>query len=147
MLTKKAINKDKESLKIYAAAVGMELRGEFDEAAAALDSLIRDFPGSSLLARAVYFKALMLEKGGNQNAAAEALLNFAEKYPLDDYAPKALERLGMITEADDPDSASVIFGQVMERYPEYPFISRIREKYITAKKAKAGRKTSGKNGG
>ncbi|MBN2184770.1 MAG: tetratricopeptide repeat protein [Candidatus Krumholzibacteriota bacterium] len=138
VLTKKAMADGKESLKIYSAAVQMELRGEFDKAAAALDSLIRDFPGSYLFAAAVYSRALLLEKGGNPHAAAEALLRFAEKYPLDDLAPKALEKYAVLIEAEYPDSASIIFGQVMERYPEYHFISRVREKYISSKKSKGG---------
>jgi len=136
MVCKKAIKNDKESLKIYASATELELQGKFGKAAAALGFLVNDHRESVLYSRAVYYRATLLEKNGEKEKAEMELLDFSENNPLDDYAPRALEKLGSMVEAVDPVAASVFLGQVLERYPEYPFISRIREKYIALKKLK-----------
>ncbi|MBN2070738.1 MAG: tetratricopeptide repeat protein [Candidatus Krumholzibacteriota bacterium] len=135
MIARKAIDSDRKSLDIYAVAVRMRLKGEFAGASDTLRSIVNRYPDSVLFARAVCFRGSMLERSSERGLAKKELARFVDKYPLDDCAPKALELLGQMMEKDDPDSASACFGALLERYPEYPFISRVREKYIALKKS------------
>ncbi len=136
IMIKKSLKGHGGSLILFSKAAGLESRGEFDEAVSVLDSMIADFPGSPAVAKGVYLKARILELKGDRGSAGEALLWFSEEYPLGDRAPEALEKLAVMVDADFPDSSAAILGKILERYPEYVFISRIREKYISANRAK-----------
>ncbi|MGD1047298.1 MAG: tetratricopeptide repeat protein [Candidatus Krumholzibacteriaceae bacterium] len=122
----------------YRGAVLAQSRGEF---AAAIDSLAAlgvRYPESSLAPRALFLKAeIEADAGasGDVHAAAPAaaradFARLAETWPLHDLAPRALERLADLEGRDNPGEAIVQYGQLMERYPDYPFIERVRERYI-----------------
>lgn len=138
MLTKSALEEGTGSLNLYALSEKEQSRGRFEAAARALDSLETAFPGSVILTRAVYMKGLVKEKAGKVDEARQILMGLVENHPMDDYAPRALEELGRMAEKASPDSAAVFYGRVLERYPEYPFIARIRRRYIALKKTAGG---------
>ena len=125
------------TLATYRAAVLAQSQGEF---AAAIDSLAAlgvRYPESSLAPRALFMKAeIEADAGGgvatgSARAAARAdFARLAETWPLHDLAPRALERLAELEGRDNPGEAVAKYGQLMERYPDYPFIERVRERYI-----------------
>ena len=141
------------ALGLYRAAVLAHSRGE---SAAALDSLAalgRRFPESSLAPRALFMKgeieaesaALGGTAGGAGDPSGAAAIAAAradftrlvESHPLHELAPRALERLAELAAREDPVEALSRYGTLMERYPEYPFMERVRERYVALGKTAA----------
>jgi len=58
----------------------------------------------------------------------------AERYPMSVYAPAALERLGDFVSSNRPEEALKQYRASIERYPDNPFISRVRRKYVNLSK-------------
>ena len=81
-------------------------------------------PGGAATAPGDFAPSSMLD------AARSDFTRLAERYPLHDLAPRALEELGGLSEREDPDGAIKQYGELMERYPDYPFMERVRERYI-----------------
>jgi len=118
------------ALALYRAAALAESRGEYTAAIDSLAALEERFPQSSLAPRAIFMKAGIEEASAKPDAARADFTRLAESWPLDDLAPRALERNAALSERQDPAGALAQYGLLMERYPEYPFMERVRERYI-----------------
>ena len=103
-----------------------------------LAALGKRYPESSLAPRALFMKAEIEADAGGAAATAVALRDaaradfakLAETWPLHDLAPRSLEQLAELEGRDNPGEAVAEYGRLMERYPDYPFIERVRERYI-----------------
>ena len=136
------------ALGLYRAAVLERSRGGRAEALDSLAALERRFPESSLAPRAMFTKgeieaeagARVTGTGGSADpalvAAARAdFTRLVESHPLHELAPRALERLAELAMPENPAEALSRYGTLMERYPEYPFMERVRERYVALGKA------------
>jgi tetratricopeptide (TPR) repeat protein len=123
------------ALSRYRAAVLAESRGEYALAVDSLAALEETFSESSLAPRAVFMKALIEVETGKRDAARADFARLAEKWPLDELAPRALERKAGMYEQQDPAEALAQYGLLMERYPDYPFLERVRERYVALGKS------------
>lgn len=129
------------ALDLYRAAVVASERGELASAIDSLAALEGGFPESSLAPRAMFMKGELAASSGEPGAVEAAraeLERLAESFPLHDLAPRALERLASLAERDDPGEAFARYGRLMERYPDYPFMERVRERYVALGKSAAG---------
>ncbi len=68
-------------------------------------------------------------------AARADFTRLAERFSLHDLAPRALEKLAGLAERRNPGEAIKQYGMLMERYPDYPFMERVRERYIALGKS------------
>jgi tetratricopeptide (TPR) repeat protein len=130
-----ALPEGRGALDLYRAAALTRSRGA---PAAALDSLAaleRRYPASSLAPRAIFVKGEIEAETGAVAAAAADFAKLVESYPLHELAPRALERLAGLAEGERPAEALSTYGALMERYPDYPFMERVRGRYVTLGKA------------
>jgi tetratricopeptide (TPR) repeat protein len=128
------------ALGLYRAAVIERSRGDRAAALDSLSALERRFPRSSLAPRAIFMKGeIEAESGapeagaGGVSALAAARADFTrlvESYPLHELAPRALERLADLAAGENPAEALSRYGALMERYPDYPFMERVRGRYV-----------------
>jgi tetratricopeptide (TPR) repeat protein len=133
---KGAIPEGTGALDLYRSSVRASGRGKYAEAIDSLAALEARFPLSSLVPRAIFMKGtLEAASGGPPDQARSDFTRLAEKYPLHDLAPRALEELGALAERESPDRAIEQYGALMERYPDYPFMERVRERYIALGKS------------
>ena len=123
------------ALALYRAAALAESRGEYAAAIDTLAALEKRFPQSSLAPRAIFMKAGIEAAYGTPDAARADFARLAESRPLHDLAPRALERNAALSERHDPAGALAQYGRLMERYPDYPFMERVRERYIALGKS------------
>ncbi len=144
MDVKGAMPEGSGALGLYRAAVLARPRGENAAALDSLSALGRRFPESSLAPRALFMKGEIEEEsaalgetaggaGGYAAAMAAARADFTrivESHPLHELAPRALERLAELDARENPAEALSRYGTLMERYPEYPFMERVRERYV-----------------
>jgi len=126
-----SLNDGGAGLETYVGAVNDAAAGRFDEALAAFDSLEDEAPGTAMAARAAYMRSGILLELGRAGEAAAVLETLAERYPLDRFAPRALDRLGTMAEAGDPQKASAYYAGVIEKYPDYIFMERVRSRYMS----------------
>lgn len=136
---KGAMGEGDGALASYRGAVLAQSRGEFAAAMDSLAALGKRYPESSLAPRALFMKAgIEADSGASGAATAVALRDaaradfakLAETWPLHDLAPRSLEQLAELEGRDNPGEAVAEYGRLMERYPDYPFIERVRERYI-----------------
>jgi tetratricopeptide (TPR) repeat protein len=143
MDVKGAMTEGPGALGLYRAAVLERSRGNYAASIDSLAALQRRFPESSLAPRATFMKG-EIEAGaaprgmGGEGSVSPALVvaaradftRLVESYPLHELAPRALERLAELAAQEDPAEALSRYGTIMERYPEYPFMERVRERYV-----------------
>jgi TolA-binding protein len=132
-----SLNDGGAGLETYVGAVNDASAGRFGAALAALDSLEGEAPGTGLAARAAYMRSGILLELGRAGEAAAVLEGLAERYPLDRFAPRALERLGAMAEAGDPQKASACYASIIEKYPDYIFMERVRNRYMSLQRKSA----------
>jgi hypothetical protein len=75
---------------------------------------------------------------GRPDAAVADYTKLTERFPLHELAPRSLERIADMAERRSAAEAIKDYGVIMERYPDYAFLERVREKYITLGKAAPG---------
>lgn len=124
------MDEDPAFLDLYASALRAEAKGEFSEAAEVLDKAAARFPESSLLTRAIFLKGCMKESLGMKEEAKEVFLGLVEEFPEDEFAPRALERAGEMEERGAAGEAARLYARILEEYPGYPFLARIRKRYV-----------------
>ena len=72
---------------------------------------------------------------GRSDEARLDLEHLAERFPLSGLAPRALERLGLLLEKENPEESARRYEEIMERYPDDPFLERVRTRYIAIQKS------------
>ncbi len=130
-----AMREGTDALDLYRGAVIARERGNGGAAVDSLGALERRHPESALAARAIFMRAEIAEEEGREAEASADFERVAERFPAHELAPRALERLAAITERRDVAAALQRYGAIMERYPEYPFMERVRGRYVALGKA------------
>lgn len=132
MLVKEASVEDRAPLDCFREADAALARGMLRAAADSLDAFRDRYPMSLLLPRVCFMRAEIHLIGGDPEAAADLWKELAESFPMHDLAPRALER---VAETSEPDEARELYEKIIERYPDDPFIGRIRGRYIAIRKS------------
>lgn len=130
LLVKEALREGRAPLDCYREALALRAAGSLSVAADSLGALIERHPSSALHPRALYERAELDIRSGNEERAVRDLETLAERYPLSDLAPRALERLAELEREDDPRRAGELYEAILERYPDDPFLERVRRAYI-----------------
>lgn len=129
VLVKQAEREGGAPLALFGAGLLAARAGRAGEAVDSLDALAGRYPGSVLAPRALFEGALLLEREGDEAAARERLERIAAEYPLDRLAPRAIERLATTLERSDLAGAARWYAVLIERYPDDPWATRVRERY------------------
>ncbi|HMA75958.1 MAG TPA: hypothetical protein VKO43_01475, partial [Candidatus Krumholzibacteriaceae bacterium] len=129
MLIKREMDGEEGALDLFASACLSAARNELAGAADSLRALKRRFPRSTLIPRALLMRASLEIESGLRGKAEEDLKEIAEDYPMSSSAPAALEKLADLISSERPREALKHYRISIERYPDNPFISRIRKKY------------------
>ncbi len=135
MMVRAALNDGGGGLDLYRAAVLAGERGEFAAAIDSLEMLEARHPNSVLGPRALFLRAGFEESAGRRDGAVRDFSRLAELYPLHELAPRALERVGLILEEERPGEAERHFKTIMERYPDDPFLERVRMRYMALRRS------------
>lgn len=135
MTVRAALGDGGGGLDLYRAAVLAGERGEFAAAIDSLEVLEARYPQSVLGPRALFLRAGFEESAGRRDGAVRDFTRLAERYPLHELAPRALERVGLILEKDLPGEAEMHFKTIMERYPDDPFLERVRMRYMALRRS------------
>jgi tetratricopeptide (TPR) repeat protein len=134
MDVKGAVPEGPGALGLYRAAALERSRGNRPAAIDSLAALEMRFPGSSLAPRSTFMKAEIEEESAALDAARADFARLVENHPLHELAPRALERLAEMAARANPAEALARYGTLMERYPDYPFMERVRavprERYV-----------------
>jgi tetratricopeptide (TPR) repeat protein len=134
MAIKGALGEGGGPLALYRGAVLARDRGAYPAAVDSLAALVERYPQSILAPQALFMKAGMEaasdEPGAGLAAARADFERLAEGWPLHDLAPRALEEIAGLAASDNPGEAAERYRRLMERYPDYPFMERVRERYI-----------------
>ncbi len=134
MLIKRGIENEESALDLVASARFLASRGKIAGAIDSLRMLEERFPESPLLPRAFLRRASFEIEAGMNNAAEADLRKIPEMYPMSVCATLALERLGDFVSLNRPEEALKQYRILIERYPDNPFISRVRKKYANLNK-------------
>jgi tetratricopeptide (TPR) repeat protein len=132
MLVKEALVEDTAPLDCYRGAYVALAQGMVRTAADSLDAFQQRYPLSLLIPRAIFMRAEIHLIDGDPEAAAGLWKGLAEAYPLHGLAPRALERTAEIA---GPGESVELYEKIIERYPDDPFIGRIRNRYIALRKS------------
>ena len=135
LLVKEALREGRAPLDCYREALALRAAGSLLSAADSLGALIDRHHSSALRPRALYERAELDIRSGNADRAARDLEALAESYPLSDLAPRALERLADLRRGDDPRRAGELYEAILERYPDDPFLERVRRAYIALRRS------------
>jgi len=135
LLVKEALREGRAPLDCYREALALRSAGSLRAAADSLGALIERHLSSVLHPRALYERAELDIRSGNGERAARDLETLAERYPLSDLAPRALERLADIERKDNPRRAEELYEAILERYPDDPFLERVRRAYIAIRRS------------
>ncbi len=144
ILLKRALNEEneqkgdsiggKKTLELYRRAVMARERGDREKATADLSRITENYPSSSLAPVALYRIAEIKQESGQLEIAAEYFNRLSEEYLLHELAPGALERIAGIKEENESEEAMRLYQEIMKRYPDYPFMERIRDRYVALSK-------------
>ena len=132
MLVKEALTEDTAPLDCYREAYVALDRGMAGVAADSLDAFQQRYPRSLLIPRVRFMRAEIHLLMGDLVAAAGLWTELAEEFPLNELAPRALERVAGLAGADE---AAGLYEKIIERYPDDPLIGRIRNRYIALRKS------------
>ena len=132
ILIKEALIEDRAPLDCYREAYVSLARGCVGAAADSLDSFRQRYALSLLFPSVLFMRAGIYLDDEDPEAAAGLWIELAEGFPLHDLAPRALERVAGIAGGSE---AAELYEKIIERYPDDPFIGRIRSRYIALRKS------------
>jgi tetratricopeptide (TPR) repeat protein len=135
MIVKKAMTEGAGPLDCYAGALLAAEGGDFTGAVDSLGALERRYPDSSIIPRAMLRKGELLIRLHRSAEAERHLALLSERYPLNEAAPRALELLGGLLEEKRPAEAALRYEEIIERYPDDPFLGRVRNKYVALRES------------
>jgi tetratricopeptide (TPR) repeat protein len=124
----------KRSLELYRRAILALECGDVEVATSLLGKIVEKYPAASLAPVALFSMAEMKNSAGIIEEAASDFTRLSKDYPLHELAPRAMERAGMINESSEPAGAMRVYEEIMERYPDYPFMERVRIRYVSLSK-------------
>jgi len=126
------------ALSLFSRASYLVEVGRLSEAMELFDSLTTRYPESFLAPYALGRKADIMSGLGRLDEEVHLLDRIAEKYPDSELAPGALERVAGIVEGLDTKKAIDLYGTIIERYPDYQFIERVRKRFLEMRKMSKG---------
>jgi len=132
---KESMTEDKRALELYREAAVASDRGEYERSLDSLGALEERFPSSVLVPRERFMRGDLEAALGRVDRSRAEFARLAESFPLHELAPRALERVADLAAARSPAEALAQYGVVIERYPDYPFLERVREKYVALGKS------------
>jgi len=135
MMVKKSLDEGREPLDLYRTAYGARESGDFNSALDSLDAFESRYSWSVLFPRVLFERAELETLAGRSDEARLDLERLAERFPLSGLAPRALERIGLLLERENPEEAVRRYEEIMERYPDDPFLERVRTRYIAIQKS------------
>jgi len=135
LLVKEALGDGTGPLDCYRGALALRARGDLRAAADSLGALVERYPSSPLSGRALFERAEIDILEGNEERAVRALRTIPELYPMSDLAPRALERLAGLARDGDTERAMELYETILERYPDDPFLERVRRAYMSLRRA------------
>ena len=121
-------------LDCYREALALEAAGSPAAAADSLGAFIERYPASALIPRALYERAGLDIATGREGRAIDGLRSLAELHPLSELAPRALERLAGLERGRDRGRAMELYEAILERYPDDPFLERVRRAYMALRR-------------
>jgi tetratricopeptide (TPR) repeat protein len=125
-------------LDCYRGVLALRASGSSGAAADSLGALIDRYPSSALIPRALYERAELDIRSGMEERAVRDLERIAELYPLSELAPRALERLALLERGKENGRAEELYEAILERYPDDPFLERVRRAYIALRRSAGG---------
>lgn len=134
LMVKGAMAEGGGALDIYREALVMGERGNYDEAIDSLEALEARYAASMITPHAIFLESEFEELAGRPDRARENYIRLTEQFPLHEFAPRALERLGLLLEDANPEDAMRRYTDIMERYPNDPFLERVRNRYMALRK-------------
>jgi tetratricopeptide (TPR) repeat protein len=135
LLVEETLREGPEPLDCYRGALALRVAGSPGAAADSLGALIERYPSSALLPRALYERAELDIDSGMEERAVRGLERLAELYPLSELAPRALERLALLERERDVGRAKELYEAILERYPDDPFLERVRRAYMALRRS------------
>lgn len=125
------IDSNYQALEMYAAAELLVSQQKFDAAELLMDSIPILFPGHSLTDDILYQRAVMKEKQGNYEKAAELYNTLGIAFAHDILADNAWFALGLLYEnkLNNPDKAKEAFGKIVFDFPGSLFNAEARRHY------------------
>ncbi len=94
------------------------LDGDYAKAVAGFDSMLKDYPGSTLVTEAAYYRALALLDGGRLSEAKAALDGFVSNHPRSALAPEALLKSAeALVRLGDTAGAALVIKRILTDYP------------------------------
>jgi tetratricopeptide (TPR) repeat protein len=127
---KKSMMSDTGPLAELVRAGRLKAEGRLEEAAALARGVFERSPDAPAAPEAAWTGAECLLLLGKSDEALDLLAEVISNAPLSRSAPRALEKTGAILELGDPAGAALVYRRLIEDYPEYPFIARVRSKYL-----------------
>ncbi len=134
LLVEEALREGTGPLDRYREALVLAAAGSRAAAADSLGALIERYPSSLLVPRALYERAELDIGSGMEERAMRGLEMLAELHPLSELAPRALERLALIERGRDVARAKELYEAILERYPDDPFLERVRRSYMALRR-------------
>ena len=135
MIKKAEMAKAMRPLVMYRNSILLEKRGDFVGAIDSLNALSVQYRDAFIAPEALWDRARIEIEVGLEDAAVKDLQRITESYALSGQAPKALERLASLIEPKDVGEAVKYYSMILERYPDYPFIDRVRKRFIELRKS------------
>lgn len=128
LLKKGSAASNRRPLELFASARLERERGRLLEAADTFELIRTDHRQSELTPWAVYEAALLREEAGSRERAVRGLEWLSINKAGHICGRKALESLGDIMAPGSPEEAAAYYRKLIERYPDYPFVTRARNK-------------------
>jgi tetratricopeptide (TPR) repeat protein len=135
MLVAGALGEGRAPLDCYRAALSLEAEGRNGSAVDSLDAFAVRYAWSVLYPRVIYMRAGLNMRLGNVERAAGDFEALAERFPLDRLAPRALEQWAEIAAAGAKEDALNLYEKILQRYPDDPFLDRVRRRYVALRKS------------
>jgi len=125
---------DSRALDLYRSSLYLDFRGRGKEALDTLDIIATEHRESFIAPYALILESDIYNKLSRSGEEEVSLKRLTETYPGSVLAPVALERLARLKEKYNRNEALNLYSAILDRYPDYPFIERVRRKFVTIRK-------------
>ncbi|MGB3618552.1 MAG: tetratricopeptide repeat protein [Catalinimonas sp.] len=118
-------------LERYATTELMVFKHRYDDALAALDALLSDYPNHSLQDEIWWQKATIYEQLGRYEQAFSAYQEVSEKYQDDLYGDDAVYKQGVLLEEhlNKPEEAMQYYTRLLKEYPGSIYVADARYRF------------------
>ncbi len=111
----------------YAIAQESKTSADYDKAEKSFAKLVKDFPKSEFVARALYFRGESFYQQKKLAEATESYSQVMKSFPKNELAPDALYALGICQESmQQPDAAQATFAAFLDQFAKHPLVTEVR---------------------